>query len=62
MFWSASLIETSYSPWTRGTYSTVQEPSRLSLHVIFASEGPSIARPRPPVPAPVKIYKLINND
>lgn len=33
-------------------YSTEQEPSRLSLHVIFASEGPSIARPNPPEPAP----------
>nr|CAI5823931.1 unnamed protein product [Callosobruchus analis] len=34
-----------------GIYSTEHEPSRLSLHVIFASEGPSIARERPPVPA-----------
>lgn len=34
-------------------YSTVQLPSLLSLHDILASEGPSMARPSPPVPAPL---------
>lgn len=35
-------------------YSTVQLPSLLSLQDILASEGPSMARPRPPVPAPLQ--------
>lgn len=35
-------------------YSTVQLPSLLSLQDIFASDGPSMARPSPPVPAPLK--------
>lgn len=52
MCWSANLIATSYSPGSVGMYSTEQEPSLLSLHVILASDGPSMARERPPVPAP----------
>lgn len=35
-------------------YSTLQLPSLLSLQDIFASEAPSIVRPRPPVPAPLR--------
>lgn len=48
------MILTSYSPGVNGMYSTLQLPSLLSLQDIFASEGPSMARPRPPVPAPLK--------
>lgn len=54
---SANLIVTSYSPGSVGIYSTEHEPSRLSLQVIFASDGPSIAKPKPPVPAPAKDIK-----
>lgn len=54
---SANLIVTSYSPASVGTYSTEQDPSRLSLHVIFASDGPSMAKPRPPVPASTKRFQ-----
>lgn len=35
-------------------YSTLQLPSLLSLQDILASDGPSMANPRPPVPAPLK--------
>ena len=49
---SANLMLMSYSPASVGMYSTVQDPSRLSLQVILASDGPSMASPRPPVPAP----------
>lgn len=34
-------------------YSTEQLPSLLSIQDILASEGPSTAKPRPPVPAPL---------
>lgn len=45
---------TSYSPGVKGIYSTLQLPSLLSLQDILASDGPSMANPRPPVPAPLK--------
>lgn len=40
-------------PGSYGMYSTQQLPSLLSVHDILASEGPSIASPSPPVPAPL---------
>lgn len=43
-----------YLPGSYGTYSTLQLPSLLSVQDILASDGPSIARPRPPVPAPLQ--------
>lgn len=52
MCFSANWTLTSYSPYSVGVYSTEHEPSRLSLHVIFASDGPSTAKPKLPVPAP----------
>lgn len=48
------VMLTSYSPGVKGIYSTLQLPSLLSLQDIFASDGPSMARPSPPVPAPLK--------
>lgn len=36
-----------------GMYSTVHEPSRLSIQFICASDGPSTDSPRPPTPAPL---------
>lgn len=57
MWESANLIVTSYSPGSVGTYSTEHDPSRLSLQVILASDGPSIANPNPPVPAPKYLFK-----
>jgi len=49
---------TSYSPGVKGIYSTLQLPSLLSLQDILASDGPSMANPRPPVPAPLKERKI----
>lgn len=43
-----------YVPGSYGMYSTLQLPSLLSVQDILASDGPSIARPRPPVPAPLE--------
>lgn len=40
-------------PGSYGMYSTQQLPSLLSVQDILASEGPSIASPNPPVPAPL---------
>lgn len=64
MWESANLMVTSYSPGSVGIYSTEHEPSRLSLHVILASDGPSIAKPKPPTPAPkfqlILIYLILN--
>lgn len=45
-------------PGSYGMYSTEQLPSLLSVHDIFASEGPSTARPNPPVPAPLQMEKV----
>lgn len=44
---------TSYRPGVKGTYSTLQLPSLLSLQDIFDSDGPSTVMPRPPIPAPL---------
>lgn len=37
----------------KGTYSTLQLPSLLSLQDIFDSDGPSTVMPSPPIPAPL---------
>lgn len=66
---SLNLTSISWGPSASGTYSTVQEPSLLSRHVIFGSVGPTIAKPRAPLPAPfvsiVNVFvcaiKQINN-
>lgn len=45
---SANLTLIVYLPGSTGRYSTVHVPSSLSVHVIWALEGPSIDRPSPP--------------
>lgn len=47
------VMLTSYRPGVKGTYSTLQLPSLLSLQDIFDSDGPSTVMPRPPIPAPL---------
>lgn len=47
----------------KGTYSTLQLPSLLSLQDIFDSDGPSTVIPRPPIPAPlIKEQHTLNQD
>lgn len=49
-------------PGSYGMYSTQQLPSLLSVQDILASEGPSIASPSPPVPAPLHKNNKREND
>ncbi len=45
-----------------GKYSITQVPSWLSLQTIFASDGPSMAKPRLPWPAPfVSIVNVVGS-
>ena len=45
---SANLMLIVYLPGSTGRYSTEHVPSSLSVHVIWAFDGPSIDKPSPP--------------